>query len=954
MAYTNKENPDCANCNKIGLAVLPVRYTVVPNHVNASLPSRLGDRITNAKLKHHKYALRTLRQGFFYLFYEKHARGSHIQWEVYSTSVRGTLWKQLSTNTIEAITEERCSRKEHSLPASVIAIESPEKCGRVWLAFSEHAWSAETFTAFEQDQALRDRRMQVFEPAAWVKTHDYQHGTKVNEASLNEIIEYKSGFPLSSLGRNNLTEISKPGGSYDPTGIRSCATRYPITVRRDDRTKLIDMMRAIGESPNGCVHEPVIIALWDNVGITHELNGYRNDAIGWVEKYGLERELEIGALAAIEGAKTALKNRNKNNVVSGMEAGVFNWNAELTRHRIENYEQAYPGNVAGRTRQEDLCRRWEQDSAARIPNSIARRRETYVRLSEPDWQAGMVEVDKAASQATTTNQVTGKSAVQIRDELIEKRANTAEKEAEDAWERYEAKLDMAALEAFKKKYAAFVSAATLLADERTEDVVTWIRSSCLQDALLEFHSSSFIDGTAFEDAVGDMILGISSSPSGLAIIKEWITEEKVSHTNLIWRSFAFNHNDGISAVNGVLAGAIAYKEVSFTESALNFARESIKYLAKIADLAKKSLSLHNTLRKADIHRVRTGGIEKILMTAGHLLFQPFFKRGADFLSEKMIMGLLLARSGVEYSKIMALLVAEAKFGRIGRNETMLMLSMGHALSSTTVSRGFKTLQDVWKDLAKNSDTPKMNANPRLAGGFNEAKELRFGMIATLVQMIYVTKLYLEVGDSPANKKLKNELLAAQLSLGAAAVDLGATAIKGLHGLKDAALGFQALKLAGGVLSAGSAWVSFQQDDAQAVKSERAGKMALARLYRLKSWVNVAAGAASVLTAFSYTRSAFDLMAAKFPTTLIGRASAMIPRIGSLVASRLLIARALTMLGGIWFSITTVVLQVVILKFSDDKLEIWCARCAFGKDSNARIKNPATQIIEFEEALVEVI
>ena len=69
MACTNPKNPECENCNKSGLAILPVRYAVVPNDVDATLPDPLGNKVTDVKLKHHKYALRTLRKGFIYLFY---------------------------------------------------------------------------------------------------------------------------------------------------------------------------------------------------------------------------------------------------------------------------------------------------------------------------------------------------------------------------------------------------------------------------------------------------------------------------------------------------------------------------------------------------------------------------------------------------------------------------------------------------------------------------------------------------------------------------------------------------------------------------------------------------------------------------------------------------------------------------------------------------------------------
>lgn len=61
-----------------------------------------------------------------------------------------------------------------------------------------------------------------------------------------------------------------------------------------------------------CSHRsntPHVLALWDAIGITHELNGYRNDATGWLKKYGDERELQIGAFSAIEGVKKALEKK---------------------------------------------------------------------------------------------------------------------------------------------------------------------------------------------------------------------------------------------------------------------------------------------------------------------------------------------------------------------------------------------------------------------------------------------------------------------------------------------------------------------------------------------------------------------------------------------------------------------------------------------------------------------
>ena len=56
----------CDQCKATGLPILPVRYTVVPKNVKATLPKwASGNRIKSVKIgPEFHYALRTLRTGF--------------------------------------------------------------------------------------------------------------------------------------------------------------------------------------------------------------------------------------------------------------------------------------------------------------------------------------------------------------------------------------------------------------------------------------------------------------------------------------------------------------------------------------------------------------------------------------------------------------------------------------------------------------------------------------------------------------------------------------------------------------------------------------------------------------------------------------------------------------------------------------------------------------------------
>jgi len=70
----------CDICRSTGLAILPVRYTLVPDSCDVDLgglsPSHVPDAdMSAAGLAH---ALRTMRQGMLYLYYEKGPCGGSL------------------------------------------------------------------------------------------------------------------------------------------------------------------------------------------------------------------------------------------------------------------------------------------------------------------------------------------------------------------------------------------------------------------------------------------------------------------------------------------------------------------------------------------------------------------------------------------------------------------------------------------------------------------------------------------------------------------------------------------------------------------------------------------------------------------------------------------------------------------------------------------------------------
>jgi hypothetical protein len=320
--------------------------------------------------------------------------------------------------------EPACARTGHKLPASVIHIEKPEKQGKVWLAFSEHAWSQDTLDDFEKDPVKRDTRMQMLMPATWVSTGGYKHGLEATQAHIEEVIEYQDNFVETQLTGDKPQNASNPDGTHIAARLQKEVTRHPLHMRKGQSKPLADVMKDIGKNPAGKDHTPLLMAVWDAVGITTELNGFRNDAAGVIEQYGKERELEITALNAIEGVKKMLADKTG----EAADAMATHMN-QLPMHDIDA-------------------------------------RQTRARMQYRDDPAKLkIELDKLQVE---------------RQQRVAKRGQSqARVKAHDmahSWDKYEAKLETsgATYNTFKKNYDAFLSAADTLVDQRTEDLIAWL------------------------------------------------------------------------------------------------------------------------------------------------------------------------------------------------------------------------------------------------------------------------------------------------------------------------------------------------------------------------------------------------------------------------------------------------------------------------------------------------
>lgn len=934
--FANTKNPNCPNCNKSGLAILPVRYAVVPLEANASLPEPLGNKVTSVKLKHYKYALRTLRQGFVYLFYEKHARGSNIKWEIYSVSPAGTLWKQYSPDAIQSVaTEPACSVTGHNIPASVITIEKPERCGKVWIAFSEHAWSENTFEAFKSDVKLRNERMQTLAPSMWIKDKGYQHGLEGTQANVEKVIEYQDGSNIVAVTCSPIIDISEADGKHHSHVLKKQATRYPLHLRRGQSSRVAEAMKAIGARADGGHHPPIILALWDAVGITHELNGFKTDAAGWVEKYNQERELEIAALNALEGIKKLL------------EDGAVQYETKLQQRATNNFNQV--GSTLGRraaaaklpepkrTQEIEVCNildDWaRQKMAAKMDYPL--RLDMANMLSEPRRSSEIAKVKSDADKFFA-----------VRDANAKKRSNEAKAAA---WPKYGSKIDEKAYSGFKYKYDTFLAEASALIDDRTEDLIAWLESPSLIAAFTEFHTDDIRDGAEFEKQVGEAIYGINGTAKGGAKIDEWVREMKASKANLLWRAVALNQKQAMDALDATLEEAARHQADRTLASTLNWVNYTAKSLKAFADTYKKLVSVQNANTPAlsaagskafgvKLKPVNMRGLDNIGITLGDKVFKAFRVSGlADYASEKIIQHIFTVRAFVSEEDSVNLIEVQAKSDELSRRQRLKRLGITRNFMAADTP-AMRTAQSESLGRAWQEFTEKQS-------GANAVKDARLAVVVMLIEGVSFNKL---IVDCAIRNDAKSwwSLAASGLTITSALFDVASVPAKGLFGAES--WSYQRLKLAGGVLSSAASAVTALLDIRDAMKFYGKGNWSLMGAYFLKGTVGFLNAGLTAATTFTY---AVPLIARLTGHRGLITAAGVI----SARAAAILGIRILFMAAGAWLTVAAFGIQVFIWKISDNALEEWCSLCAFGSNRTSRdgYRAVKAQSVALENALCEI-
>ena len=921
----------CNDCNATGLPILPVRYCPVPASVTPGVPGwASADRIASVPLgAEFHYALRVLRAGYVYLFYSKNQVGSN-KWECYMVTGDGVLYKQpdplMAVSQPEQVARA-CARQGHSdARLRHLVIERPDKCGKTWMAFSEHKWSAETIKEYTKNEKLRDSRMQTLYPAKMMTGAKHSHGTPASAAALQGVLEYAAASPDVTLPYDAkvVGGFSREDGSFDAARVEKASTLYPWSLRQGHADADFKAMQQRATKADGSHGTPHVLALWDAIGIVHELNGYRNDAAGWVKIYGVERSLQLDAANNLDGLRKALEARAVG-IQKGSQDEKFNnaanWYVpeEAKQRRLNAQKLPEPQ----RTRQLEVCDIVDEWAQRKLPMlGFEGRLNQASLLDEPKRSQ---EIAKVKADA---------------DRFLKSRAKNYDAnlryEEKEAWPKYESRIERAALDLFQKNNDKLSKSINALIDRRTEAVIAWLESSLFIDTLEDFHPSNIKDGVEFEDKVSNAIFGIGSSPNGARKLTEWVAQADASiKKNLLWRAVALNQEIGIASLSNALKDAEKHRAEQTLSKGLTWTGYTAKFLKGFADTYKKAQSVFDAVEKAatgtsaafgaKINPINMRGTDKLMIGLGDKVFRYFaVDKLGDYAAEKVIQHIFSIRALVDPLDSERLVQAQAAGEQLSREQTLkrVRTTRNFMRLDTPELRTAQTeaLAEAWKTFKSSGDSKVGIA----------LKDSRLALVVALIEGVNFAKL---IADCKMKGDTKSyfSLLASGMSITSALFDVAATVTKNLPAKESANLPglgaeswtYQSLKGWGGALSGTASFIGGVLDFMDAKKNRDSGYRDLYYLCNIKGLAGVSSGAITLAVTFTY--------AAPLVTRLTGQAAAgaAIEAVGARAAA-LIGLRILGMAAGGWITVGTLTIQVAIWMLTPDALEKWADHTAFGK------------------------
>lgn len=499
------KNHKC-DCMSQGPALLPVRYAVIPEYIKEPLPewATSGVSAYPVENENYHYALRAMRRGYIYIYYPY-----LTDWEAWSVCDDGSLWKQLSAKNVLEKAEPDCRQGTYSnggkdfltLPYEVLEND-------IWIAFTQCPWTENTLERYASDGVQRQSRMQCVSSSNWRAPQASQQITEATTANLVSVLDY-----IPAQGSMLSPGMRLPYGTHNKIRVSQCVNeRYAIVKEPGPQETLypwksgvvgntIRQMKERGVKPGGSPVTPLLMALHDATGITHELTGWTNDVLAMAKIFGDERALEFCTQNLINGVKEIVNKSSEQNVEA--QLSVLPQETFISPPAMDYSYYMYVQN---------------EKSKGTDPKDILTREEFE-------------------------KQIKGKQ-----NEVYKKH------QVANDWSKYARMINQSKWDSFNKCCADL----TQKIDEQLAKLIIyrceWLQTSLFITMLQDFFSNDPVDNANYREIAAFAMAGLNESPSGVKLLDDWIDAyTTASKTNLVWRTHFYNNPEIMADAEPLLA-----------------------------------------------------------------------------------------------------------------------------------------------------------------------------------------------------------------------------------------------------------------------------------------------------------------------------------------------------------------------------------------------------------------
>ncbi|MDM3350720.1 T6SS effector BTH_I2691 family protein, partial [Citrobacter sp. Cb007] len=479
---------------------------VIPEYIKEPLPewATSGVSAYPVENENYHYALRAMRRGYIYIYYPY-----LTDWEAWSVCDDGSLWKQLSVKNVLEKAEPDCRQGTYSnggkdfltLPYEVLEND-------IWIAFTQCPWTENTLERYASDGVQRQSRMQCVSSSNWRAPQASQQITEATTANLVSVLDY-----IPAQGSMLSPGMRLPYGTHNKIRVSQCVNeRYAIVKEPGPQETLypwksgvvgntIRQMKERGVKPDGSPVTPLLMALHDATGITHELTGWTNDVLAMAKIFGDERALEFCTQNLINGVKEIVNKSSEQNVEA--QLSVLPQETFISPPAMDYSYYMYVQN---------------EKSKGTDPKDILTREEFE-------------------------KQIKGKQ-----NEVYKKH------QVANDWSKYARMINQSKWDSFNKCCADL----TQKIDEQLAKLIIyrceWLQTSLFITMLQDFFSNDPVDNANYREIAAFAMAGLNESPSGVKLLDDWIDAyTTASKTNLVWRTHFYNNPEIMADAEPLLA-----------------------------------------------------------------------------------------------------------------------------------------------------------------------------------------------------------------------------------------------------------------------------------------------------------------------------------------------------------------------------------------------------------------